>query len=148
MLKENDFRRVALGMMDAIEGAHMGHPDFRVHGRIFASLHHDRQMAGRGPLAGMVMLTPEQQQQLMQEHPEAFSPESGAWGRSGCTRVQLDAVDEDALGVAMTLAWQNTVDKPRTAKNPGTSKKKVEANTLETGRQTQASRKPAPARPR
>ena len=112
MLKEHDFRRIALGMADAIEGAHMGHPDFRVQGRIFASLHHDRQMAGRGPMAGMVVLTPGQQQQFMEDHPAAFSPESGAWGRSGCTRVELDAVDEDTLGDAMTLAWQNAVEKP------------------------------------
>ena len=45
MLTENDFRRIALGMKDAIESAHMGHPDFRANGRIFATLHHDRQWA-------------------------------------------------------------------------------------------------------
>jgi hypothetical protein len=118
MVNENDFRRIALGMTDAIEGAHMGHPDFRVHDKIFASLRHDRQMAGRGLMVGMVKLTPAQQQHFMQAHPASFSPESGAWGRSGCTRVQLDAVDEDTLGGAITLAWQNTVDKEKTAKKP------------------------------
>ena len=130
MLKENDFRRLALGMRDAIEGAHMGHPDFRVHGRIFASLHHDDRWPvapdgrhGR-PDAG-------QQQHVMQDHAAAFTPESGAWGRSGCTRVQLDAVDEDTLGDAMTLAWQNAVDKQKTAKTPKTGRKRTIKKTLE-----------------
>jgi hypothetical protein len=124
MLKEHDFRRIALGLTDAIESAHMGHPDFRVNGRIFATLHHDRLAAGRGPMVGMVVLTPEQQQRFMRDHPASFTAESGAWGRSGCTRVQLDAVDEDTLGDAMTLAWQNTVQKLKAAKRPKTVKRK------------------------
>ena len=103
-MRENDFRRIALGMEGAVEGAHMGHPDFRVNNRIFATLHHDREF-------GMVALTPDQQEQFMRAHPEAFAPESGAWGRGGSTRVRLAAVQEDTLGEAMTLAWQNTVKK-------------------------------------
>jgi hypothetical protein len=95
------FRRLALGLTDAIEGAHMGHPDFRVNGRIFATLHADSAH-------GMVKLTPEQQQRFISEDPDAFTPESGAWGRAGCTRVTLKAVDEDTLGEALTLAWQST----------------------------------------
>jgi len=101
----DDFRRIALGMKGAVEGAHMGHPDFRANGRIFATLHGDRQR-------GMVKLTPEQQQAVVQEHPAAFEPESGAWGREGCTAVRLDAVDGDTLGAAVTLAWQNAANKP------------------------------------
>ena len=81
-MRENDFRRMALGMDGAVEGAHMGHPDFRVNNRIFATLHHDREF-------GMVALTPDQQEQFMRAHPDAFAPESGAWGRAGSTRVQL-----------------------------------------------------------
>lgn len=100
MLNAADFRRIALGMKDAIESAHMGHPDFRVNGRIFATLHHDRKW-------GMVKLTPDQQEAFMQENPDAFKPESGAWGRQGCTAVRLDSIDEDLLGEAMTLAWRN-----------------------------------------
>jgi hypothetical protein len=122
MLKENDFRRIALGMKDAIESAHMGHPDFRINGRIFATLHHDRLTAGRGQMVGMVVLTPEQQQDFMRDHPATFTPESGAWGRSGCTRVQLDAVDEDILGDAMTRAWQNAVQKAPGAPRGGRQK--------------------------
>jgi len=93
------FRRIALAMKGAVEGAHMGHPDFRVSKRIFASLHSGDQF-------GMVKVTPYQQQALIRRHPAAFSPEAGAWGRAGCTRVALHAVDEDTLGEAITLAWQ------------------------------------------
>ena len=149
MPTENHFRRIALGMRDAVEGAHMGHPDFRVHGRIFASLHHDRQMAGRGQMAGMVVLTPGQQQQFTQDHAAAFTPESGAWDRSGCTRVQLDVVDEDTLGDAMTLAWHNAADKQKTAKTPGTGRNRATTKTDRTKAvKTRTVGKPAAARPR
>ncbi len=99
-----DFRRIALGMKRATERAHMGHPDFRADGRIFATLHADLQW-------GMVKLTPAQQQDFMNRNPGAFVPESGAWGRQGCTAVRLDSVDEETVGEAMTLAWRNTVAK-------------------------------------
>ena len=98
------FRRIALGMEGAVESAHMGHPDFRVHNRIFATLHHD-------PRFGNLSLTPEQQAVFRRDHPDAFEPASGAWGRSGATTVSLESVSEEALGEAMTLAWQNTVAK-------------------------------------
>ncbi len=88
-------------MKDAVEGAHMGHPDFRVGGRIFATLHGDN-------LYGMVKLSPEQQRELIDSHGDTFAPESGAWGRQGCTAVHLEQVDEDTLGEAITFAWQNT----------------------------------------
>ena len=103
-VRANDFRRIALGMKGAVEGAHMGHPDFRVDNRIFATLHHDREF-------GMVKLTPEQQLLFTRDHPDAFGPESGAWGRAGCTKVRLASVDEETLGEALTLAWQNTANK-------------------------------------
>src|SRR5262245_5312727 len=101
-MRENDFRRIVLAMEGAEEGEHMGHPDFRVGERIFATLHDDRAFA-------MVGLTPEQQEHFVRAHPEAFEPESGAWGRAGSTKVRLSAVDEDTLGAAVTLAWQNRV---------------------------------------
>jgi hypothetical protein len=106
MLTADDFRRIALGMRDAVEGAHMGHPDFRAYGRIFATLHADHQR-------GMVKLTPEQQDRFVRDMTRAFAPENGAWGRQGCTVVRLDAVDEDTLGEAITLAWRNST--PKTA---------------------------------
>jgi hypothetical protein len=95
------FRRIALGMDEAIEREHMGHPDFRANGKIFATIKHDNK-------SGMVKLTPEQQQKFVRDDPAAFAPESGAWGRAGCTKVLFSAVDEDLLGEAITLAWQNT----------------------------------------
>lgn len=103
-LGSDDFRRIALALDGAVEGAHMGHPDFRVKNRIFATLHHDRQF-------GMVNLTPDQQATFIRDHARAFAPESGAWGRAGCTSVRLEAIDEDTLGEAITLAWQNTARK-------------------------------------
>jgi hypothetical protein len=105
------FRRIALGMKDAIEGAHMGHPDFRAHGRIFATLH-------SGSATGMVKLTPEDQKRLVREHPGAFAPENGAWGRAGCTRVQLGAIDEEGVGEARTLAWQASAAQAATRARP------------------------------
>ena len=104
MLSAKDFRRIVLGLRDAVESAHMGHPDFRVNGRIFASLDDDETRA-------MVVLTPEEQERFVREYPSAFEPESGAWGRAGCTRVHLAAVDEEALGEAATLAFQNAIRK-------------------------------------
>ena len=82
----------------------MGHPDFRVNGRIFATLHPDNRQ-------GMVKLPPDAQATFVRENPNMFAPENGAWGRQGCTRVTLDTVDEDTLGEAMTLAWQDTIKK-------------------------------------
>lgn len=116
-MNPDDFRRIALGMEDAIEGAHMGHPDFRTNGRIFATIHPDHDW-------GMVKLTPDQQQKFVREDPATFAPENGAWGRAGCTKVRLVSVDEDTLGEAMTLAWQNTARKPaaRRSKPKRTSK--------------------------
>jgi hypothetical protein len=100
LVTANGFRRIALGMKDAVESAHMGHPDFRVHGRIFATIHADQR-------AGMVKLTPEQQEDFIRDHPGTFAPEAGAWGRAGCTQVRFDAVNRETLGEALTVAWQN-----------------------------------------
>jgi hypothetical protein len=105
MLSSKDFRRIALGMEGAIESAHMGHPDFRINNRIFSTLHHDDDY-------GMVKLTPDEQRAFMRAHPSVFTPESGAWGLQGCTRVRIDAVDEDTLGEAITLAWRAAASKP------------------------------------
>jgi hypothetical protein len=109
----NEFRRIALAMQGAAEGQHMGHPDFRANGRIFATLTADGSR-------GMVQLTPEQQQEFVSADPATFVPAAGAWGRGGSTMVQLATVDADTLGEAMTLAWQKAIAakkaKPKTAK--------------------------------
>jgi hypothetical protein len=109
----NDFRRIALGMQGASEGEHMAHPDFRVNGRIFATIAPDATW-------GMVKLTPEQQQEFVTAEPDTFVPAAGAWGRGGSTMVQLATADRDTLGEAMTLAWQGAVS----AKKPTAKKKK------------------------
>lgn len=110
-MTEANFRRIALGMKGAVEAAHMDHPDFRVNGRIFATLHHDRT-------SGMVKLTPAQQDAFIRDQPAAFKPENGAWGRQGCTAVLLANVDEDTLGEALTLAWRNVAEKTVRAASP------------------------------
>ena len=84
----------------------MDHPDFRANGRIFATLSPDGHK-------GMVKLTPPQQRAFIDASPGTFVPASGAWGRQGCTMVNLAAADEDTVGEAMTLAWQQTATRPR-----------------------------------
>ena len=108
----NDFRRLALGMDGAVESAHMDHPDFRVNGRIFATLDHDETRC-------MVKLSPEEQAEFMRSEPGTFVPAAGAWGRQGCTLVTIAEVDENVLGEAMTLAWQGAV-RASVAKTPRT----------------------------
>ena len=100
-----DFRSIALSLPEATEGAHMGHPDFRVRNKIFASL-------GVPDAAwGMVKLTPEQQEMLMAAEPTAFKPAAGAWGRRGYTHMRLAAVDRTTLQSALGMAWRNTAPK-------------------------------------
>jgi hypothetical protein len=108
----DDFRRLALGMDGAVESSHMGHPDFRVNGRIFATLDH-------GETRGMVKLSPEEQAEFIRAEPATFVPAAGAWGRQGCTLVTVADVAEDVLGEAVTLAWQGAV-RASVAKTPKT----------------------------
>ena len=100
MASADDFRRIALAFPGAEERAHMGHPDFRVGGKIFATLH------GAGKGTGAVMLLPEQQELAMAAEPEAFSPAAGAWGRGGSTLVELEKVSDEWLERAMRWAWE------------------------------------------
>ena len=95
------FRRLALSLPDAVEGAHMGHPDFRLNTRIFATL--SRQADG----CGVLMLTPGQQAAFSAELPEVFEPVPGGWGRGGSTLVHLASVREDTLFGALTTAYRN-----------------------------------------
>jgi len=97
----NEFRRLALGLPESTEAAHMGHPDFRVGGRIFATLGYPRQDLG------VVMLTPEQQELFVQSEPKTFTPVPGGWGRKGCTHVRLRAAKKAAVREALTVAWRN-----------------------------------------
>ena len=100
-----DFRRIALGLEGAEEGSHMGAADFRVGGRIFATL--ASQKMGYGNL----MLTPEQQAEFVAEQPDIFLPIAGGWGKSGATHIRLAAANEDVLAGALRTAWKVRIDK-------------------------------------
>ena len=98
----DQFRRLALSMPQASESAHMGHPDFRVAGKIFATLGYP----GNG--WGMVKLTREQQELFVKSQPAAFAPVKGAWGLGGATNVRLRAAKTGAVREALDLAWRNS----------------------------------------
>ena len=101
----DQFRRLALALPEALESAHMGTPDFRVRGRIFATL-----PAGANA-AGVLKFTPEQQALFMHVDPAAFVPVDGSWGRRGWTRVSLRAARARFTGDALTTAWRNVAPK-------------------------------------
>jgi hypothetical protein len=99
------FRRIALALPETAESAHQNHPDFRVAGKIFATLGYPDQSWG------MVKLTPKQQQAFVAERPEAFAPVKGKWGLAGATSVKLRAVKQADLERALLAAWRNTAPK-------------------------------------
>ncbi len=102
------FRKVALSLLGSVESSHMGHPDFRVNGKIFATLEYPESGWG------MVKLTPEQQEKFVSGEPGVFSPVKGAWGRQGCTNVYLKAAEVAQVLEAMTAAWRNVARKRTT----------------------------------
>jgi hypothetical protein len=99
----DEFREIALSFPEAEERSHMNHPDFRVGGKIFATLNEDLTQ-------GMAKLTPEQQQNFLRME-KSFSPASGAWGERGATMITLMHADEDAVREALNHAWRNTAPK-------------------------------------
>ncbi len=105
-----DFRRLALGLEGAEEGSHMGAVDFRVGGRIFATL------ASAKLGYGNLMLTPELQADFVGELPEVFLPIAGGWGRMGMTHVVLAAASEDVLAGVLRSAYQLRIGKNRKQK--------------------------------
>lgn len=100
-----DFRRIALSLEGAEEGSHMGAPDFRIGGRIFATL------ASQSQGYGNLMLTLEQQSAFVEEQPEMFVPVAGGWGRMGCTHIRLAASNEEVLAGALRVAWKLRMEK-------------------------------------
>ena len=109
------FRRIALSLAGVEEREHMGHPDFRVGGKIFATLGYpDNQ-------CGTVMLSPEDQSVLVRQYPKAFTPAAGAWGRSGSTAVQLRHAPASAVRLAIEAAWERRAlgTKPVRARSRG-----------------------------
>jgi hypothetical protein len=97
------FRRLALSLPQAVESSHLNHPDFRVGGKVFATLDY--------PEAGwaMVKLTPEQQARFVKAGPTVFSPVKGGWGRRGSTSVRLRFATRANLWAALEMAWSNAV---------------------------------------
>ncbi len=100
-----NFRRIALSLPEAVEGSHFGNADFRVGGKIFATL--SLQSEGYGVL----LLTPAQQAGMVEDEPRIFSPVPGGWGRNGSTRVLLAKVAPDILEAALRAAWQRKAPK-------------------------------------
>src|SRR5216684_3031406 len=101
-----EFRRLALGFPEAIEGSHQRHPDFRVRGgKIFATL------AYPDGKWGMVKLTPEQQEEFVRAEPEVFEPVKGGWGRGGARSVRLESAKKKTVRPAMAAAWCNAAPK-------------------------------------
>jgi hypothetical protein len=103
-----DFRRIALSLPETVESSHFGHADFRVGGKIFATL----GLASEG--YGILLLTTEQQAGMVEDAPDVFSPVPGGWGRQGSTRVLLAKVAPDILESALRMAWSR-----RAPKRPG-----------------------------
>jgi hypothetical protein len=100
-----DFRRIALSFSGATESSHMEHPDFRVAGKVFATLGYpDKNF-------GMVKLRLEQQESFARAYPKAFAPVNGGWGARGATQVQLENTDESTLRLAITTAYKNITSK-------------------------------------
>ena len=97
----SDFRRIALSLPQTEERKHMNHPDFRVAGKIFATLAYpNKQFA-------MVKLTPIQQEDFVKSYPAAFNPVTGAWGRKGCTSILLAKAAKPTIKAAILAAWRN-----------------------------------------
>jgi|SRR5207248_900606 len=110
-MKADDFRRIALSMPEASESAHMGHPDFRVGGKIFATLGYPDKDKG------VVVLPPDEQEKLVRGYPTVFAPVKGAWGRRGGTQVRLEAIDAATLTQAMITAWRKKAGARLLARN-------------------------------
>jgi hypothetical protein len=123
-----DFRRIALSMPGAEEGSHMGAADFRVDGRIFATL--AAQKRGYGNL----MLTLEQQAAFVEEMPEVFLPIPGGWGRMGMTHIRLAEATADVLRGALLAAWQLRVEKNNKTKKRSSGNAGEKQSTARSGK--------------
>ena len=101
------FRKMALEIPTAVERSHMNHPDFRVAGKIFASLGVPNQSWG------MVKLTPDQQRTFIKKAPAVFKPCSVAWGRQGYTNVYLASAKARIVRAALDVAGTNVAEKKK-----------------------------------
>ena len=115
----SDFRRLALSLPEVEESSHFGAPDFRVGGRIFATLAAEKHGYGN------LMLTPEIQAEFVSELPNVFLPVPGGWGRMGATHVRLAAVTEDVLAGALRTAWKLRTDKTANSRHKPKGRKRA-----------------------
>ena len=99
-MTSDEFRSIALSLPGAEERSHMDHPDFRVGGKIFATLGPDLTW-------GMAKLTPAQQQDYLRMDSANFKPASGKWGTGGATVITLAYAEDDIVRNALHTAWQN-----------------------------------------
>ena len=100
-----EFRRMALSFPDVIEGSHMGHADFRVGGKIFATLGYPSDRFG------VVMLSPQDQDLILRDYPKTFAPAAGKWGAAGSTTILLRGASKRAVASALEAAWRKRAPK-------------------------------------
>jgi len=101
----NEFRRLALDLPEALEAEHMNHPDFRVRGKIFATL------AYPDKTFGMVKLSLPDQMKFTRADNEGFTPVPGFWGEHGSTQVHLKAAKKQLVQQALRAAWHHVAPK-------------------------------------
>ncbi|HYT33068.1 MAG TPA: MmcQ/YjbR family DNA-binding protein [Thermoanaerobaculia bacterium] len=116
-MTSNEFRKMALQLPEAVESSHMGHPDFRVGGKIFATLGYPDSGVG------MVKLMPDEQELFVQMEPDGFQPVKGGWGRQGATNVGLRSAKKSTVREALLAAWRirapkSLAEKPAEPKSP------------------------------
>jgi hypothetical protein len=128
----DQFRKIALSFAETSEGAHMGHPDFRVGGKIFATLRYPDERFG------VVVLTPEDQKRFVRSHPNVFAPVTGVWGLRGNTQVNLNAADAATLRRALSVAWQRRAGKEKTRGHTSESEPEERAASRTAKRQEQS----------
>ena len=109
----DEFRRLALNLPEVVEGSHMGHTDFRVGGKVFATLGYPDERYGA------TMLTPQDQDLLVRDHPKTFAPAAGAWGASGSTTVLLRGASKRAVAIALEASWRKRAPKELSTESRG-----------------------------
>ena len=104
-MTSSEFRELALSFPEATESAHMHHPDFRVGGKIFATLGYPDDDSA------MVKLSPDEQKEFVRKSPGVFNAVKGAWGRQGATNIYMPAARTSVVRDALSAAWRNTAPK-------------------------------------
>jgi hypothetical protein len=139
-MKPDDFRRIALSFPGAEESSHMGAADFRVAGRVFATL------AAQDQGYGNLMLTPEQQASFVAELPNIFLPVHGGWGRMGITHIRLAEANEDVLEGALRTAWKLRIEKNAKSGRKATTRSAAVKNSAEKAASAPKRKRPRPRR--